>query len=67
MLRFFRKIRQNLLSKNKLSKYLLYAVGEIVLVVICILIALQINTWKEEHILQEKERLYLLEIRLSLV
>jgi uncharacterized membrane protein YgaE (UPF0421/DUF939 family) len=43
MLRFFSKIRQRLLSDNKPSKYLLYAIGEIVLVVIGILIALQVN------------------------
>lgn len=49
MLKFFRRIRQNLLSGNKLSKYLLYAIGEIVLVVIGILIALSINNWNEER------------------
>ncbi|NKI30949.1 DUF6090 family protein [Croceivirga thetidis] len=47
MIKLFRKIRQKLLSENKFSKYLLYAVGEIVLVVIGILIALQINNWNE--------------------
>jgi uncharacterized protein (UPF0216 family) len=47
MIKFFRKIRQKLLSENKFSKYLIYAVGEIILVVIGILIALQINTWNE--------------------
>jgi hypothetical protein len=47
MIKFFRKIRQKLLSENKFSKYLLYAVGEIVLVVIGILIALQINNANE--------------------
>ncbi len=47
MIKFFRKIRQKLLSKNKFSKYLIYAIGEIVLVVIGILIALQINNWNE--------------------
>ena len=45
MLKYFRKIRQKLMQENKFSKYLLYAVGEIVLVVIGILIALQINNW----------------------
>jgi hypothetical protein len=40
MLRFFRKFRQRLLTENKFSKYLLYAIGEIVLVVVGILIAL---------------------------
>ncbi|RNC92090.1 MAG: hypothetical protein ED555_02990 [Allomuricauda sp.] len=53
MIKFFRRIRQKLLSENTFSKYLLYAVGEIILVVIGILIALQINTWNEER----KERL----------
>ena len=43
MIKFFRKIRQNLLSKGKTGKYFKYAIGEIVLVVIGILIALSIN------------------------
>lgn len=43
MIKFFRKIRQKLLSENKLSKYLIYASGEIVLVMIGILLALQVN------------------------
>jgi len=47
MIKFFRKIRQKMLNENKFSKYLLYAIGEIVLVVIGILIALQINNWNE--------------------
>ena len=45
MIKFFRKIRQQLLAENRLGKYLIYALGEIVLVVIGILIALQINNW----------------------
>lgn len=45
MIKFFRKIRQNLLPENKFGKYLTYAIGEIILVVIGILIALQINNW----------------------
>ncbi|MFL0352223.1 DUF6090 family protein [Xanthomarina sp. GH4-25] len=49
MLKFFRRIRQNLLIQNKTSKYFKYAIGEIVLVVIGILIALQINNWNEER------------------
>jgi hypothetical protein len=48
MIKFFRRIRQQLLSKNKFSKYILYALGEILLVVIGILIALQINNRNEE-------------------
>lgn len=59
MLRFFRQIRQRLLTDNKFSKYLLYAIGEILLVVIGILIALQIGNWNEEirKKTQEKELL----------
>ncbi len=52
MIKFFRNIRQTLIMENKTSKYLKYAIGEIVLVVIGILIALQINNWNE----QRKER-----------
>ena len=51
MIKFFRKLRQKLLAENKFSKYLLYAIGEIILVVIGILIALQINnanTYRKE-------------------
>ena len=47
MIKFFRKIRQNLLLEGKTGKYLKYAIGEIILVVIGILIALQINNWNE--------------------
>jgi hypothetical protein len=47
MIKFFRKIRQKMLTENKFSKYLLYAIGEIMLVVIGILIALQINNSNE--------------------
>ena len=49
MIKFFRNIRKRLLSENKPSQYLLYALGEILLVVIGILIALQINNWNEEQ------------------
>lgn len=47
MLKFFRHIRQNTIMENKTSKYIKYALGEIVLVVIGILIALSINNWNE--------------------
>ena len=59
MIKFFRKIRQKLLSESKFSKYLIYAVGEIILVVIGILIALQINNWNESD-KQSKKQLELL-------
>ena len=55
MIKFFRNIRQNLLMENKTSKYLKYAIGEIVLVVIGILIALQINNWNEGRKKNQKE------------
>lgn len=49
MIKFFRKIRQNMIKENRVSKYMLYAIGEIILVVIGILIALQINNWNENR------------------
>ena len=49
MIKFFRKIRKRLLTENKFSKYLLYAIGEILLVVIGILIALQLNMWSDDR------------------
>jgi hypothetical protein len=52
MIKLFRNIRKNLLNEGKTTKYFKYAIGEIVLVVIGILIALQINNWNE----QRKER-----------
>tara|TARA_R110002033_G_C3806243_1_gene231685 strand:- start:74 stop:793 length:720 start_codon:yes stop_codon:yes gene_type:complete len=62
MIKFFRKIRQNLLSEGKTGKYLKYAIGEIVLVVIGILIALQINNWNENQKAKSYERKMLLEV-----
>lgn len=62
MIKFFSKIRQNLLMENKNTKYFKYAIGEIVLVVIGILIALQINNWNEARKIKEKERQVLTEI-----
>ena len=66
MIKFFRKIRQRLLTENKFSKYLLYAIGEIVLVVIGILIALQINNNNEIRKSREKELHYLNNIKSDL-
>jgi len=58
MIKFFRKTRQRLLTENKFSKYLLYAIGEIVLVVIGILIALSINNWNENRMNLATKRYY---------
>ncbi|WP_299126394.1 DUF6090 family protein [uncultured Winogradskyella sp.] len=55
MIKFFRKIRQKMLTENKFSKYLIYAIGEIILVVIGILIALQINNWNENNKTRNQE------------
>ena len=55
MINFFRKIRHQLFTTNKFSKYLLYAIGEIILVVIGILIALQINNWNNQKLLNKAE------------
>ena len=66
MLRFFRQIRQRLLIENKFSKYLLYAVGEILLVGIGIRIALKVNDWQEDRIAKRFEMDLLEEIQLSI-
>jgi hypothetical protein len=65
MISFFRKIRQKLLQKNQVTRYLAYAVGEILLVVIGILIALQINTWNENQKNKSKEKLIIKNLHLE--
>jgi hypothetical protein len=55
MIKFFRKIRYDLMEKNKTAKYLKYAIDEIILVVIGILIALQMNKWNEARIDRKTE------------
>ena len=55
MIKFFRNIRKDLMEKNKTSRYIKYAIGEIILVVIGILIALQINNWNENRKLKAIE------------
>jgi hypothetical protein len=67
MLRFFRKIRKKHLTSGKTFSYLKYAVGEIVLVVVGILIALQINNWSEARKRANSEQQILSSIKSSLV
>ena len=62
MIKFFRKTRQNLFMENKIGKYFKYAIGEIVLVVIGILIALQINNWNNSRTDSLKEKAILKEL-----
>ena len=62
MIKFFRKVRHRFLLESKFSRYLLYAVGEIILVVIGILIAIQIDTWRTEKRKLNMERNYLLNL-----
>ena len=67
MIKFFRKIRQKLLTENRTGQYLKYAIGEIVLVVIGILIALQINNWNEKSKLKGEEIKLLKEMKSALI
>src|SRR5210317_1847314 len=66
MIKLFRNIRQNLIMENKTGKYLKYAIGEIILVVVGILIALQINNWNEHRKLQNEELKLLHEVKSNL-
>ncbi len=59
MIKFFRHIRRSLIEKNQMGKYFKYAIGEILLVVIGILIALQINNWNENTKNKKREHKYL--------
>jgi len=59
MIKFFRNIRQKLITEGKMTNYLKYAFGEIVLVMIGILLALQVNNWNEERKDRKAERYYL--------
>ena len=63
MIKFFRQVRQKLIIENKTANYLKYAIGEIVLVVIGILIALQINNWNENRKTNLEEQRALLNIQ----
>ena len=63
MIKFFRKIRYNLMETGKTTKYFKYAIGEIILVVIGILIALQINNWNETRKTKQVELKILKELK----
>ena len=67
MIKLFRNIRQNLLNEGKTSKYFKYAIGEIILVVIGILIALQVNNWNTERSGRNELNAILKEIHKDLV
>ena len=59
MIKFFRHIRKSLLMDNKTSKYFKYAIGEILLVMVGILLALQVNNWNQQRMDSQKEKLLL--------
>ena len=63
MIKFFRKIRQKMLNENKFSKYMLYAIGEIILVVIGILIAFQVNEWSNQRHQAKAEEIVLTQLQ----
>lgn len=67
MIKFFRHIRKTMIKENRVSKYMLYAIGEIVLVVAGILIALQLNNWNTEQKRTEQELSLLIEMRENLL
>jgi len=66
MIRFFRHIRKKLMEQNKIRTYILYVIGEILLVVIGILIALQINNWTETQKNNVREQIHLFNLRIDL-
>ena len=55
MIKFFRHIRRNLMETGKTGRYFKYAIGEIILVMIGILLALQVNNWNESRKVQTQE------------
>lgn len=66
MIKSFRRIRKKMLSENKLTKYLIYAIGEILLIMVGILLAFQVNKWNENTKARTLERDLLSEVRSSL-
>jgi len=67
MIHIFHKIRRQLLDENKIGRYLKYAIGEIILVVIGILIALQVNNWNEGRKKSRDINMMLFELKNDLI
>ncbi|MCA0154411.1 DUF6090 family protein [Winogradskyella vincentii] len=65
MIKFFRHIRRSLINQNQMGKYFKYAIGEILLVVVGILIALQVNNWNEQRKLRNYEKQLLNQLRID--
>ena len=66
MIKFFRKIRHKLLNEGRLRKYLIYAIGEILLVMIGILLALQVNNWNEKNKKKEIQLTQLSDLKIEI-
>lgn len=66
MIKIFRRIRQRLLTENKFTKYILYAAGEVLLVMIGILLALQVNNWNTDKQNRKLERNFLKNLKVDL-
>lgn len=66
MIKFFRKIRQKLINQNRVRKYLIYAIGEIILVMIGILLALQVNDWNDDRKNKKLEKEFLVGLKKTL-
>ena len=65
MIKFFRKIRYKLMNENKTGEYFKYAIGEILLVVVGILIALGINNWNEDRKAKQNEKVLLEKLKIE--
>ena len=63
MLRFFRQIRQNSISENKFRKYFLYVTGEIIIVIVGILIALQVDNWNTQRQGRAEARVFMIRLK----
>jgi len=66
MIKFFRHIRRTLINQNQMGKYFKYAIGEILLVMVGILLALQVNNWNNNRIDAKREASYIKNIERDL-